>query len=53
MVADVEFNFLSITSAARFSMLSLIENEVKLQGQVNTQPNNPSLYLSILQVKKF
>uniref|UniRef100_A0A0N5B1P9 BRCT domain-containing protein n=1 Tax=Strongyloides papillosus TaxID=174720 RepID=A0A0N5B1P9_STREA len=52
VVADVDFNFLSVTSAAKFSMLSLPENEVKLQRQANTQPNNPSLYFSMLQVKK-
>uniref|UniRef100_A0A0K0FFK4 N-acetylmuramoyl-L-alanine amidase n=1 Tax=Strongyloides venezuelensis TaxID=75913 RepID=A0A0K0FFK4_STRVS len=33
-------------------MLSLIENVIKLQGQANTQPNNLSLNLSMLQVKK-
>uniref|UniRef100_A0A0N5BKC0 Ig-like domain-containing protein n=1 Tax=Strongyloides papillosus TaxID=174720 RepID=A0A0N5BKC0_STREA len=52
VVADVDFNFLPVTSAARFSMLSLLENEVRIQEQKSTQTNSPSLYLNMLQAKK-
>uniref|UniRef100_A0A0N5BPZ6 Uncharacterized protein n=1 Tax=Strongyloides papillosus TaxID=174720 RepID=A0A0N5BPZ6_STREA len=52
VVADVDFNFLSVTSAARFSMLSLLENEVRIQEQKSTHTNSPSLYLNMLQAKK-